>query len=150
MKIRPAKIADLKSIVELLHQDKLGSKREQLEQSLSAEYIKAFKEIESDANNTVYVLTDNEIIMGTFQLTFIRNLTYTGGLRAQVEGVRIHESYRGQGVGKWLMEEVIDMSRKKGAHLIQLTTDKKRPQAIEFYKALRFIDSHEGMKLHLK
>ncbi len=150
MNIREAKLEDLQSIVELLHQDDLGSKREQLEQSLSPQYIQAFKEIETDANNTVYVITDNENVMGTFQLTFIRNLTYTGGLRAQVEGVRVHERYRGQGVGKWLMEEVINMSRKKGAHLVQLTTDKKRPEAIEFYKGLGFTASHEGMKLHLK
>ena len=37
----------------------------------------------------------------------------------------------------------------KGAHLVQLTTDKQRPDAIAFHKALGFRDSHMGMKLHL-
>jgi len=32
---------------------------------------------------------------------------------------------------------------------VQLTTNKQRPDAIEFYKALGLKDSHIGMKLHL-
>ncbi|WP_371743286.1 hypothetical protein [Pseudozobellia sp. WGM2] len=31
-----------------------------------------------------------------------------------------------------------------------MTTDKKRPEALEFYKQLGFMASHEGMKLHFK
>ncbi len=42
----------------------------------------------------------------------------------------------------------IDRLEKKGAHLIQLTTDKKRPDALKFYEKLGFKASHEGMKLH--
>lgn len=33
---------------------------------------------------------------------------------------------------------------------LQLTTDKKRPEAFKFYEKLGFIASHEGMKLHFK
>jgi len=40
-------------------------------------------------------------------------------------------------------------ARERGCHLVQLTTDKKRPEALEFYKKLGFIASHEDMKLHL-
>ena len=46
---------------------------------------------------------------------------------------------------KWAIKRSID----KGAHLVQLTTDKQRPDAIEFYKELGFRDSHMGMKLNL-
>ena len=46
---------------------------------------------------------------------------------------------------KW----AIKRSKDKGAHLVQLTTDKQRTDAIKFYKALGFRDSHIGMKLHL-
>ncbi|WP_229317497.1 hypothetical protein [Larkinella sp. C7] len=34
--------------------------------------------------------------------------------------------------------------------MVQLTTDKKRPDAIRFYESLGFVDSHEGMKLQLR
>ena len=76
-------------------------------------------------------------------------MTYQGGLRAQIEAVRIQKKFRGDGFGKKIFKWAINRSRDKGAHLVQLTTDKQRPDAIEFYKALGFKDSHKGMKLHL-
>jgi hypothetical protein len=33
--------------------------------------------------------------------------------------------------------------------MIQLTSDKARPDAIRFYERLGFACSHEGLKLHL-
>ena len=76
-------------------------------------------------------------------------MTYRGGLRAQIEAVRIRKKFRGKGFGKKIFKWAIKRRRDRGAHLVQLTTDKQRPDAIEFYKALGFRDSHIGMKLHL-
>ena len=42
----------------------------------------------------------NKEIIGTLQLTFIQYLTYRGGLRAQIEAVRIQRKFRGKGFGK--------------------------------------------------
>ena len=42
---------------------------------------------------------DKEII-GTLQLSFIQYLTYQGGIRAQIEAVRIRSDQRGQGLGQ--------------------------------------------------
>ena len=103
-----------------------------------------------DKNQELVILeNDNNDIIGTLQLTFIPYLTYQGGLRAQIEAVRIHKNYRGQGFGKKIFQWAINRSRDKGAHMVQLTTDKQRPEAIKFYKTLGFNDSHIGMKLHL-
>jgi len=33
--------------------------------------------------------------------------------------------------------------------MVQLTSDKARPDAIRFYESLGFVASHEGMKLRL-
>ena len=44
----------------------------------------------------------------------------------------------------WAIHRAAD----KGAHLLQLTTDKRRPEALKFYEKLGFKSSHEGMKLH--
>ena len=83
------------------------------------------------------------------QLTRIPYLTYQGGWRALVEGVRVASSRRGQGLGQQLLEEAIRRARTHGCHLVQLTTDKARPEALRFYESLGFIATHEGMKLHL-
>ena len=33
--------------------------------------------------------------------------------------------------------------------MVQLMSDKRRPEAIRFYEGLGFVPSHEGLKLHL-
>jgi hypothetical protein len=37
----------------------------------------------------------------------------------------------------------------QGCGLLQLTSDKQRPDAIRFYESLGFTASHEGLKLPL-
>ena len=141
---------DIPYIVKMLADDELGSKRENYKVPLPMSYYNAFQNIIQDKNQELIILEnfDKEII-GTIQLTFIQYLTYRGGLRAQIEAVRIHKKFRGKGFGKKIFKWAIKRSKDKGAHLVQLTTDKKRPNAIAFYKALGFRDSHMGMKLNL-
>ncbi|MFL3005692.1 MAG: GNAT family N-acetyltransferase [Candidatus Neomarinimicrobiota bacterium] len=147
---RKAKEGDIPTIVKMLGDDELGSKREDYKVPLPKSYYYAFQNILQDKNQELIILENfNKEIIGTLQLTFISYLTYRGGLRAQIEAVRIHKEFRGKGFGKKIFKWAIKRSKDKGAHLVQLTTDKQRPDAIEFYKALGFRDSHIGMKLHL-
>jgi ribosomal protein S18 acetylase RimI-like enzyme len=95
------------------------------------------------------MLNDSGAVIGTLQLSLIQYLTYQGGIRAQIEAVRVHENYRNKGIGQELIQWAIDRANKRGAHVVQLTTDKKRDAALKFYEKLGFIASHEGMKLHL-
>lgn len=149
MKFRRALKTDISTIVEMIADDELGKKRENHQLPLPAEYLKAFAKINADENQELIVVeNDNSEIIGTLQLTFIQYLTYQGGTRAQIEAVRIRKDKRGLGVGKKMFEWAINRSKEKKAHLLQLTTDKKRPEAIEFYKDLGFIQSHVGMKMH--
>ena len=147
---RKAKDGDIPSIIKMLADDKLGSIREDYKVPLPKKYYDAFQNILQDKNQELIILeNEQKDVIGTLQLTFIPYLTYQGGLRAQIEAVRIHKKFRGEGFGKKIFKWAINRSRDKGAHLVQLTTDKQRPDAIEFYKALGFKDSHIGMKLHL-
>ena len=82
-------------------------------------------------------------------MTTIVYLTYQGGRRGQIEGVRIDQSYRGLGIGNFMIKWAIQKAKELNCHLVQLTMDKKREDTIEFYKKLGFIASHEGLKLHL-
>lgn len=147
--IRPAKREDLPNIVRLLANDVLGTQRECYQEPLPQKYYAAFDQIDADENNILIVVEDGNKIIGTSQLTIITYLTYQGGKRAQIEGVRIDEAYRGRGIGKLMIEWAIDKAYKAGCHLVQLTMDKKRLETIEFYKKLGFIPSREGLKLHL-
>ncbi len=148
--IRPAKKDDVVAIVEMIANDKLGVHRENFKKPLPDSYYEAFHNIASDPNQELVVLeNESQQIIGTLQLSFIQYLTYQGGIRAQIEAVRIHEEHRGKGIGQQLFKWAITRAKEKGAHVIQLTTDKKRPEALRFYESLGFRASHEGMKFHL-
>jgi len=96
----------------------------------------------------IVVENKNAEIIGTLQLTFIQYQIYKGGIRAQIEAVRIRKDQRGIGLGTKMFEWAIKRTKERKAHLLQLTTDKKRPQAIQFYEDLGFKATHEGMKMH--
>ncbi|WP_020535115.1 GNAT family N-acetyltransferase [Lewinella cohaerens] len=148
MTIRQAHKEDVISIVAMLADDELGRLREDFREPLPESYYQAFKTIEEDPHQSLMVMVEQGQVIGTLQLTLIPYLTYQGGIRAQIEAVRIHKDYRGQGIGEQLFRWAIAEAEAKGAHLIQLTTDKKRPDALRFYEKLGFKASHEGMKLH--
>jgi GNAT superfamily N-acetyltransferase len=148
MKFRKATGKDVLAIVEMIADDELGKKREKFEIPLPVEYINAFEKINADENQELIIVEDeNAEIIGTLQLTFIQYLTYQGGIRAQIEAVRIRKDKRGLGIGKKMFEWAINRSKERNAHLLQLTTDKQRPEAIQFYEDLGFKQSHEGMKM---
>lgn len=149
--IRIAKRKDLNAIVQLLSEDPLGKKREDYQIPLPNRYYRAFEKIASDPNQELVVVEGAAVeVIGTMQLSFLQYLTYQGGMRAQIEAVRVHNAYRGKGIGRQLFEWAIQRAKEKGAHVVQLTTDKKRPNAISFYEKIGFVASHEGMKLHIK
>lgn len=149
MKFRKAKKEDVLKIVEMIADDELGKKRENFQNPIPKEYLKAFEKINTDENQELIVVENENLeIIGTLQLSFIQYLTYKGGIRAQIEAVRIRKDQRGIGLGKKMFEWAIKRAKDKKAHLLQLTTDKKRPKAIKFYEDLGFISSHIGMKMH--
>lgn len=140
---------DLTDIVRMLSDDPLGAKRENFHIPLPEAYLRAFNTIVSDQHQELTVAEWNGEVIATFQLSFIQYLTYQGGIRAQIEAVRVKSTYRNQGIGKAIFQYAIQRAKAKGAHVLQLTTDKKRPEAKRFYESLGFVDSHEGMKLHI-
>ncbi|THB80649.1 MAG: GNAT family N-acetyltransferase [Desulfobacteraceae bacterium] len=150
LKFRPASHHDIPTIVRMLSDDPLGAKREKFETPLPDKYYEAFKFIRDDPNNELVVATIDGNIAGFMQITFIPYLTYQGRWRALIEGVRVSRELRNRGIGKKLFQWAIQRATQRNCHLIQLTSDKKRPDAIKFYKSLGFVPSHEGLKLHLE
>jgi len=146
---RRATRADVPTIVKLLATDKLGVKREIYCEPLPENYYHAFDAIDRDPNNELIVVEVTGHVIGVLQITFLPGMTYRGGWRCLIEGVRIADEFQSQGIGRRLFEWAIARARKKGCHMVQLTSDKARLDAIRFYEKLGFVASHEGMKLHL-
>lgn len=148
--IRQAQREDVAAIVCLLAQDNVAGGRENYIQPLPQAYYDAFEEIARSADNTLIVAEIESEIVGTLQLTLIPNLTMQGGKRALVEAVFVDERYRGLGIGRKLMQWVIDTARESGCCMVELTTNKQREAAHRFYELLGFVGSHTGMKLVLE
>lgn len=149
MIFRKAKRNDIPKIIEMIVDDDLGKTRDQFQIPLSDNYYKAFENIDTDQNQELIVVEDADSeIIGTLQLTFIQYLTYGGGMRAQIEAVRIRKDKRGLGIGKTLFKWAIERAKSRNVHLLQLTSNKKRSKAIKFYEDLGFEATHEGMKMH--
>ena len=146
---RDATEQDLPALVAMLAEDPLGAAREDPSPTLNARYLDAFRAIDADPNNSLTVVEENGTPVGMLQLTFIPYLTHTGSWRCLVEGVRIHRDCRGRGLGSELIRWAIARARERRCSIVQLTSDKQRPDALRFYESLGFAASHEGFKLRL-
>ena len=124
---RRGRAEDVLDIVRMLADDPLGATRERDERPLPESYARAFRAIDEDPNNELVVACRGERVVGVLQLTYLPSLTYQGGWRALIEGVRVDSGERSQGLGKALFEWAIVRARE----------------------ALGFVASHEGMKLRL-
>ena len=150
MLFRLATRDDLPSIVRMLADDDLGSQREHYEDPLPDPYYSAFEQIHGDPNHELIVAEREGDVMGTLHLMFLPSISFQGGLRAQVESVRVDKRFQSQGIGSEMMKWTIERARQRGALVVQLTTHKTREDAHRFYEKLGFKGSHLGMKLSLK
>ena len=141
---------DVAAVVALLRDDELGAARDAVTAADLAPYRQAFEEIDADPHQLLVVVrSPDDVVVATLQLTFLRTLSRRGGLRMQVEAVRVAGPERGAGLGQALLGWAVDLGRARGAVLAQLTTDRRRAGAHRFYERLGWVDSHKGMKLDL-
>lgn len=145
---RKAEITDLDAMIDLILENDIAEIRDN--KSLLENYINAFHKINSDPNQYLMVVEIESKVVAMCQLTIIPYLTFGGSLRMQIETVRVAKKYRSKKIGFQMMEEAISYAQKKGVKIVQLTTNKKRDRAKNFYEKLGFEASHEGMKLNLK
>lgn len=146
IQLREARREDVPAIVALLADDLLGAGREG---PLDDAYWAAFDQIAADPRSLLLVADQDGRVVGTLQLTMLSGLSRHGMLRAQIEAVRVASEQRGQRLGRRMIKWAIEEARAQGCGLVQLTSDKRRPDAIRFYESLGFTASHEGLKLPL-
>ena len=146
---RNAMRTDVPSMVRLLADDELGSMRERYEDPLPEPYYSAYELINKDPNHELIVAELNGEVIGTLHLMFLPSISFQGGLRAQVESVRVDTRHQNQGIGSQMMKWAIERAKDRKAHIVQLTTHRSRADAHRFYERLGFKETHLGMKFSL-
>lgn len=147
LEIRPATTEDVPAIVGMLADDPLGAQRESPDDLTP--YLTALNRLTADPDQHLVVAVREGHVVGTLQLTIVPGLSRKGATRSIIEGVRVHATERGSGLGTQLIEWAIDVSRRENCQLVQLTSDVTRTDAHRFYERLGFTPSHVGFKLQL-
>lgn len=146
---RDARESDLPAIIAMLADDDLGRGREKAGSEVSPVYRQAFADLKVSPANRIIVAERNGAVIGCMQLTIIPGLARQGAKRGLIEAVRVAAAARGAGIGEAMIRHAIALSKEAGCRLVQLTSDKRRSRAHEFYRRLGFEQSHEGFKLEI-
>ena len=142
-RFREADRGDVAAIMALLAEDDLGRAREATD---AKPYLDAFDRMAAQPGNAVIVGEVWDDIVACYQITLIDGLSRGGARRAQIEAVRVVSARRGGGIGRHAMTDAETRARAAGCALLQLTSDRSRDAAHDFYEGLGFEASHLGFK----
>lgn len=90
---------------------------------------------ENNITFAYYMDKENHKVVG---IALMCAYTVVSGYKGWVEDVVVDKAYRGRGIGRKLMEKLVDEGRKKGLSEILLFSADKRIEAISLYKSLGF------------
>ncbi|XAS63752.1 GNAT family N-acetyltransferase [Micrococcaceae bacterium Sec5.8] len=148
--LRKAEASDVGPILGLLADDQLRSAVDSAAPEDRGPYDHAFQAISADpAQLLVVAVAADTHVVATMQLTFIPGLARAGATRLQIEAVRVRSDLRSNGLGGAMIAWAVAEGRRRGAKLVQLTSDGSRVAAHRFYERLGFEASHVGFKLLL-
>ena len=95
-------------------------------------------EIEGNKKIKYFGVVENEKVVSTCYCMIIPNLTRLGSSIAFVENVVTDSEYRGQGLGRKVMEMAIEFARENNCYKVILQSASFRKEAHQFYKNLGF------------
>lgn len=88
-----------------------------------------------DSNCHMYVILDGERIVGCATLCIFHSPT---GTKASIEDVVVSSAYRGQHLGKQLMEYVLEQAKAYAPIVLHLTSNPMRVAANHLYQSIGF------------
>ena len=121
MKIRELENADFSQVIEIWKK----SFNNNFDKEINSTYL-------NDPSSITLVSVDSNTITGVASLHIIKKLTRTLGL---IEDVAVNENYRGKGIGKKLVEKLIEIASEKGCDKTVLNSSEKNS---EFYEKIGF------------
>ncbi|MFH6993251.1 GNAT family N-acetyltransferase [Flavobacterium sp. FlaQc-48] len=115
---------------------------------LDFEVFKAiFNENISNKNN-LYLLAENENEGVGFISFHMQNLLHHCGLVGEIQEFFIHQKYRGQGIGKQLIEIIMNYADQNDLKSIEVTTNKRRTENVLIYENLGFGLTHNKFTIY--
>lgn len=126
--IRIAEINDFKPITELSNQ--LGYKTQ------NADIKKRLKKVLENTDNCVYVATENEKIVGWIHGFY--SLRIESDFFVEIGGLVVDENFRKNGIGKKLVDKVMEWSKLKNCEKVRVRCNVIRKESHKFYENIGF------------
>ncbi|MBN1907524.1 MAG: GNAT family N-acetyltransferase [Deltaproteobacteria bacterium] len=130
--IRKGRLQDVPALVELLKELFTIEKDFEFDQTKQKAGLKMFLDKESDERIILVAELDGEVIGMCSAQTLIS--TAEGARSTIIEDMVVKDGFRGQGVGKQIMDEIIAWTKSSGITRLQLLADKNNSRAIWFYR----------------
>lgn len=121
MEIRQLQSSDIKQVIDLW----TSSFSRTFDNPVNNNYL-------NDPKSITFVMSDNKAILGVASLHIIEKLTRKLGL---IEDVAVSKNNRGLGIGKKLVEKLIQTGKEKKCDKIVLSSSEKNS---EFYEKMGF------------
>ncbi|WP_289058675.1 GNAT family N-acetyltransferase [uncultured Flavobacterium sp.] len=106
-----------------------------------------FNENISNPKN-LYLIAENQTEGFGFISFHTQNLLHHCGLVGEIQEFFIRQKYRGQGIGRLLINEILDFAEKNDLKSIEVTTNKKRVENVAIYENLGFALSHNKFTIY--
>ena len=129
LKVRQAQMSDATTIASLVTQ--LGYP------TGDGEMIDRLKRTLDDPRHTVFVADTDGGVVGMGAACVEHNLERDEP-QVRVMGLVVDEKARGRGVGAFLMQQIEEWARERGADRVTLTSGNYRPEAHKFYEAIGY------------
>ncbi len=85
-----------------------------------------------------------------FAMRLLSGRSRRGAWRKEIKAVCVSCASRAKGVGQELLAWSVDIARQRGCTLVQLTSDRRRPDAPRSYQCARFARTRFGYKMSLE
>ena len=121
MKIRQLQHNDIKQVINLW----TSSFSRNFNKTLNPDYL-------NDPSSITIVVCEGNTIVGVASIHIIYKLSRTLGL---IEDVAVNKNHRGKGIGKSLVEKLIEVGKQKNCDKIVLNTSEKNSK---FYEKIGF------------
>lgn len=133
------RILQLEDITEQL-QDQLTELYHQLNSEIKQLSLKTIFEVR-DAIDVVCCMDGNTLI----GIAMMANYKVVSGFKGMVEDVVVSELYRGKGIGRKLMEKLLERAEQRKLSEVLLFSGHHRTAAISLYKSLGFNLKSSGL-----
>ena len=98
--------------------------------------------------NNLYLLAENENEQLGFISFHTQNLLHHGGRVGEIQEFFIDKNHRGKGIGRQLIEKIIQFSDQNNLKSIEVTTNRKRVENVLIYENLGFALSHNKFTIY--